>query len=189
MVVPKNVLNRLLYLADEKQMPFVCASYPLKEISLQGSALSVKGETGKVESFPEPFNEREENDGVVECNWVVPMGCCIFNLNIVRQLPKPCFKYVEASSSVPVIVEQYGQKVEFKNTLTQDAYFCEKLFRAGYKAYVDTKLQCMHVDKQTKKVFGSPKYTKDFAFLLPESWRFAINEVQLKLLDRDDGRV
>jgi hypothetical protein len=175
MIIPQNSLSKMLDRMDKEKIPFICGSYVLKDTTGQSTAL-ILDENNCVKAFPEPFVER----GLVECNWVVPMGCCIINLDMCADIPFPWFREVYASPEQPAEVVFQGQKKIITQTMTQDAYFCENLFRAGLKAYIDTDIQCLHLDKNSGRVFGSSKYvTENYELKADEIFRFALTEQEL----------
>lgn len=175
MIVPKNVISQLLHRVHDEKLPFVCGSYVLKDTTGQSAAICVDVQ-GMPCSFPKPFEER----GVVANDWVVPFGCAVINTRVFADIPFPWFKTVFGSIEQPVRVQFQGKEMEIKNTLTQDAFFCERLFMAGYNAYIDTDLQCVHVDRSTGRVFGTPVFVNNHALKMSDAWRLAVSEETLK---------
>jgi len=174
MIVPRNVLSQLLHRAHDEKLPFVCGSYVLKDTTGQSAAITVD-ENGTPINFPNPFEER----GVVPCGWVVPFGCSIIRTEVFADIPFPWFQTVFGSPDRPVPMSFQGQQVEITNTLTQDAFFCERLFASGYQGYVDTDIQCLHMDRESGRIFGSPRYVDEYALRSSEAWRFAVSERSL----------
>lgn len=156
MIIPKNTLSKLLSRIINDNLDFVCASYVLKDGTDQCTAF-IKDISGVSKPLPDPFTPR----GLVECNWIAPMGCCAIKTDVFREIEYPWFAEVNASPNNPVIINEGDNQIEIKSYISQDAYFSEKLFRHGFKAFVDTDIQCLHVNKDTEKIYGSPKIISD----------------------------
>lgn len=194
MIVPKNAVSCLLKRIQENQdFAFICGSYVRKDTTNESAHIVVSGvknvvefingeavtkEVSEEKPFPKPFEER----GLVENNHLVCFGCSIIRTRVFADLPSPWFFYAPAGSQV----SYQGRQVNLAQTITHDAFFVRRLFGAGYRSAVDTDLQCLHVDINTGRVFGSPKYvTEDFKLRKETADLFAINQDILQRIKCD----
>lgn len=167
MIVPRNAVAQLIHRMQETDYSFVCGSYVRKDMTNESAHISA-GENCET-PFPNPFEER----GLVENNHVTCFGCSIIRTRVFADLPAPWFQFIPAGSQV----SYQGQQTNIEQTITHDAFFCRRLFGCGYKSAVDTDLQCLHVDPENGRVYGSPKFvTKDYELKLSEIDRFAVGK-------------
>lgn len=145
-IAPKNALPKLLIRSVIENHPFVCGSYPFKDYSDMSVAVW-HDQDGRSIREPYPYKKR----GLIPIDRALPMGCCIIDLRVVAKLKRPWFR----NGKIPNI--DTGELEE----ITQDTYFTNKMILAGYKPMLDTDIQCIHVDRNTRKCFGSPDYVQD----------------------------
>jgi len=75
-------------------------------------------------------------DGLIECNWVLTMGCTLIKTNVFKNMREPYF------------LESYRDNEE-GTLITEDAYFTEKAIMSGFIPYIKVSFNCGHVDRNT----------------------------------------
>jgi len=78
--------------------------------------------------------------------WGCGMGATLINMRVFTEgkIERPFFKTTKLDACKdPETLEWF-----FKSG-TEDLYFYDKARKAGYEVYVDTSLQCVHVDKHS----------------------------------------
>ena len=198
MLIPRNAVAQLLHNIRESDFKFICGSYVRKDMTGESAHVAVsttEKEQKRVASpegcdvvmheevpmeipFPDPFEER----GLVENNHVVGFGCCVIDLRVFADMPFPWFYDVlGATPQNPIVVSYHGRQLAITQSMSHDAFFTRRLVLAGHRCAVDTDLQCLHVDRETGRVYGPPKYvSKDYELRLREADRFAIDQNTLQ---------
>lgn len=200
MLVPRNAVSHLLQRIQNSDFSFICGSYvrkdscnesvhitnvgttlveePIQYNDLSGQAID--GMTRTVERMiTEPLVNPYQRRGLVENNFLTCFGCCIIDTKVFANLPFPWFYYAEPGN----VINFQDQKTEIQQTITHDAFFTRRLLKAGFKSAVDTDLQCLHVDLETKNVYGSPEYvTPVYSIKQSALKHFAVDHVKTKEL-------
>lgn len=146
MIVPRNAIDKLLTRCIIEGHPFVCGIYPFKDFSDTCMAV-INREDGTTLRVPNAYERR----GLMPVN-LLPMGCCIIDLNIVKKLPKPWF----ATTYVNRKEDGHSEQV------SQDAYFSKLMIANGHQPMLDTDIQCVHVCRDSFRCFGTPYYTRNY---------------------------
>lgn len=77
-------------------------------------------------------------------------GCTFIDTEVLKKLEKPWFNVDYTYRSPEVENQPSGPDM----ATTEDLYFYKKARDAGYKVWVDTSLQCQHLDKNSGLAFG-----------------------------------
>lgn len=151
-IAPNNALMKLWNVMhdDYKSRPVVSAIYPKKIEPLEypfewksGGTIYKKEEDEKevVSHIEHKVSQVPIDNSVVVCNSMCGMGFALLNLGaIVEKIALPLFW-------------SFGAPDGFWS-LGEDAFFTQNLVENGLTPYVDTSIQCLHMDKAWKKVYG-----------------------------------
>lgn len=121
-VLPRDSLIKLI----EADKPIVSGLYIQRKPGEH--ILEVYSSVGNI-----PYKELE-NKGLTKV-YAVGFGCCLVKSTVYRKTDYPHFLYKPA--------------LNHSETVSEDWYFCDKAFKAGFDTWVDTSLQCEHIG-QTK---------------------------------------
>lgn len=161
-VVPRVAMDRLLVRCIDEGHPFVCGVYPFKDGTDICPTL-VKTSVGN-SRLPAPYVRR----GLVRADHSLIMGCAMIDISVLGNLKRPWFKTTSVMTDRGV-----------DEDITQDTWFTHNMMNAGYMPMVDTNIQCVHVDRNTRECFGSPDVVSN-GKIRPEIARYyAINDPNL----------
>jgi len=90
-----------------------------------------------------PSSINFEIGDVIHHTLVLPSGCTLIKTEVFKNMNKPFYKEIHVNDRVQV---------------TSDTYICEKFREQGIDIITDTNVQCLHIDKQTGKIFGHAKF-------------------------------
>lgn len=123
-VLPKNTLTNLLS-ADKD---IISGVYIQRKSDMQVPEIYMWTEGNGSTNIPLPLLL---NNGIVEVVGV-GMGCCLINVNVLKEWPQPHFVYT--CNKFP------GDK----GGMSEDVFFCRKARELGFKVWCDTSLKCDH---------------------------------------------
>jgi len=130
-------------LEEDNSIGMVSGNYQLKGLPSDSVHLQLDKKGMVVE-----LDKIKTEEKLIENNWLVGMGFCLIRVDCFKQIRKPWF--------------MCHSKNNLDNFVNEDAHFTELILQNGYKAIVDQSIQCLHVDFQTKKIYG--QYNKDFVY-------------------------
>jgi len=170
-IPPQNLIEKLLSRVINDGFNVVSASYPdLENESI--SEAKIKTDIGKIEALPNPYQER----GSVLCNWTVPLGCLILNMDIVYKIVHKLFFEFIASPERPITMnDAFGNPKQFTESINAGTGFAERLFGSGLEAYVDTNIQCLRYNRENGRLTGSQKYFSEGKINLATAMDLSIN--------------
>ncbi len=76
------------------------------------------------------FEFMQSNNGIIEVEGI-GFGSMLIKSDVMATIDYPQFLYMHS--------------IDFKNTLSEDMYFCEKAKQAGYKIYANLDVKCEHI--------------------------------------------
>ena len=121
-IVPTHTLIKML----DDPKPICLGCYPRKNTKNGTFEIFKLGQYNFADTFN--YGELISFNGKIEVKGG-GFGCAMVDVNILNQLPRPLFKYVEYESG---------------STLSEDNYFCSNASKAGFKIYADTDVMCGH---------------------------------------------
>jgi hypothetical protein len=124
MLPPQDALHRLLT---------VLQSMP-PDVAAIGGLYNTKEEQTKPLLFGQDYSFMAvpKELGLVETS-IMPMGCTLYRTDVFKKMPRPWFETTAYQ--------------------TQDAYFSLRATKLGWKFYIDTRIQCGHMDVDTGKIY------------------------------------
>jgi len=139
---------------------------------------------------PQPLIYRRKHDGPIT-DWqvgdVVPCegmgwGCTLIKMEVFRRLERPWF------AEERKMLETAGEAWTYQTT--EDLPLMYRAVDAGFeKVYVDTSVNCRHMDWNTGRMFGwDTEHNAPYAQLKGERELFCTAEQQLKLQEARDSQ-
>jgi hypothetical protein len=143
-LTPQNALVKLVYHAENNPEFYVFSGvYCLKRNPAE--PLLWKDEIGKGVTWDWKVGD------ILKDIVGVGMGCALIRMSVFDKLSEPWFKWTREYVS-----NEAGGKVS--HTEGEDLYFCRKLKEeTGTSIFVDTSIQCIHIDNSTGEMFRLPK--------------------------------
>lgn len=106
----------------------VVGGWYVKKTPVPESATLVSDGTGSMHGVP------LDCTGLIEVDWSLAAGLTLVKTEVFKKIPYPWY-----------LTTQQG---------TEDTYFCARLREVGLKAYLDTSIKAVHVDKTTRMGYG-----------------------------------
>ena len=122
MILPSNTLVSML----EDPKPLCLGCYPRKNTADGTFEIFKLGQKDYIETYK--YDELKDLQGKIEIKRG-GFGCALIDVNALRQLPYPYFKYVEYDNG---------------DVLSEDNYFCSLMTKNNFSIYADTNVMCGH---------------------------------------------
>ncbi len=120
-IIPANTLDKML--ADPVD---ICTGvYPRKNTQSKETELFKIGPKDYVDRYTYDELKSDERFKIKGCGF----GCILIDVNVLRKLPYPWFKYVIYDGGA---------------FLSEDLYFCSQARNAGYVIWADPDIRCGH---------------------------------------------
>lgn len=145
-VLPQNALTQMLeIMADDKdhEIGAVTGDYLLKGKVSHSSFLQLNNEGIVTE-----LNRIDNNDKIIDSNWLIGLGCCLIRTEVFRQIRQPYFQCYSPK------LNDVGMTMEEDGGINEDAHFTELLLMNGYKVKIVRDLKCLHIDFKNNKMYG-----------------------------------
>ena len=122
LILPPHTLTKML----NNPKPLCLGCYPRKNTKTGVFEIFKLDQKNYINTFN--YKEIISSAGKIEVKGG-GFGCAMINTDILNNLPRPFFKYVEYENG---------------DCLSEDNYFCNNVSKAGYKIYADTDVMCGH---------------------------------------------
>jgi hypothetical protein len=123
-----------------RELPIVSGLYPMRDEPHQPIILKICEDAEGKHRFDFPYHMNAPKNQLVEAD-AVGAGCLLIERTVLEQLKEPWFRLTEKSG--------------------EDIYFCMKAHASGYKIYVDTGVDCLHVVTHVAGSGAAKKRFKD----------------------------
>ena len=120
-IIPETALDYLL----ENPVDICTGFFPRKNTNIKELELFKLGTKDYINRFMYDEIQSNERIEIKGCGF----GCILINVNVLKNLKYPWFKYVVYDSGA---------------FLSEDLYFCTEARNAGYKIYADPRVRCGH---------------------------------------------
>lgn len=128
---------------SDERIGIVSGNYQLKGLPSDSVHLHLN-DKGKVVELDKIKND----SSTIKNNWLTALGFSLVRCDCFRQIRKPWFKCYSRNN--------------LNQLVNEDAHFTELILQNGYESIITQDVQCLHVDFQTKKIYG--KYNKNYTY-------------------------
>jgi len=160
----KELRAKFLWMIDDDTEPPVhAARYLLRTLESHPEAAICAGIYGTKEPDPQPLVWRRVGESpatfhpgeVFPCE-VIGAGCMMIRMSVFNSLPLPYFRFRDADCTS----NAYESRVTFSDRQGEDAYFCEKVRRAGHLVLAHGGVLATHWDTEKRIPYRLPEMVK-----------------------------